>query len=171
MKEDSLQHLLARYQQGTISKDELEQLNVLTRRDEVMETASHKAGIIVRRRRLRTASYVMAGMAVVGVGIGLLLPREDTQIVAEVKTPPQVIEEQVGMIEQETPQKKNVVQIAMGREVAVNTIKVESHAIPSEADVEVEEINIVTKEEPTVICNNHCDADSVISDIWRFLTA
>ena len=25
--------------------------------------------------------------------------------------------------------------------------------------------------DPVVVCNNHCDADSVISDIWKFLSA
>ena len=28
-----------------------------------------------------------------------------------------------------------------------------------------------TAKDPVVMCNSQCDADSVISDIWKFLTA
>ena len=49
------------------------------------------------------------------------------------------------------------------RPVVTNPVAVKS------ADIE-ESLPVEEVKEPVVICNNQCDADSVINDIWKFLS-
>ena len=62
MKQDSIQQLLAKRQAGTLTDSELEELNRLTHKDEVVAAANRRAtGIIRRRVSLTIAAVMVAG--------------------------------------------------------------------------------------------------------------
>ena len=160
MKDNSLQQLLAKYHEGNLSAEELEQLNKLTHKDEVLAAANRRANGIIRRR---TIGAIVSVVAVVGVGIGLLMPRNEAPLIAEVQETPIVIEEQPTTVEAAPLPQQNITAPTPVR--AKKTIQKAAEPIANEA------IAIQDNVEPTVICNNQCDADSVINDIWKFLTA
>lgn len=160
MKDNSLQQLLAKYQEGTLSADELEQLNQLTHKDEVLSAANRRANGIIRRR---TIGAIVSVVAVVGVGVGLLLPNNEAPLIAEAQEAPIVTTEQPTTIE--------TAPVAQDDIIAPTPVKAKKKARPVIKTVDNETIVIEENVEPTVICNNQCDADSVINDIWKFLTA
>lgn len=160
MKDNSLQQLLAKYQQGTLSTDELEQLNQLTHKDEVLAAANRRANGIIRRR---TIGAIVSVVAFVGVGIGLLLPGNEAPLIAEVQETPIVINEQPTTVEAAPLVEQDI--------TSPTPVKAKRKARPITNPIDNESIAIQDNVEPTVICNNQCDADSVINDIWKFLTA
>ncbi len=164
MKNETLQQLLAKYQQGTLSQEELERLNQLTHKAEVLDAAEGRARTIIRRRTMRTVAFVCAGMAVLGTGVWVMKPTEETPLMAEVKNEsrPEVVENVV------VAEPEPVVHQMVAHKVERKTERVQE---PKDPVAVPEEIALPQNEEPTVICNNQCDADSVISDIWKFLTA
>lgn len=148
MKTEDLQQLLDRYREGTIDAAGREELQRQTHRDEVMAAARRRADGIVRRRR--TALFTLAGLLVAGAAIWTLLPQgEETPLVAEAAVP-----------EATTTTAEPTVEQTAAEAPAV-------HAAPKPAPR-----RRIAKpaEEPVVICNNQCEADSVINDIWKFLT-
>ena len=158
MKTDSIQRLLERYREGTLSGSELDELNRLTHRDEVMAGAERRAAGIVRRRR--AVVFTVAGLLLAGTAVWTLLPmqRQQAPLVAEA-TVPEVIDEPT--VEHLAP--------AVPVEPAPSPAKtVRHHAAirPATVATPLE----TESEEPVVVCNNQCEADSVISDIWKFLT-
>ena len=155
MKQDTLQHLLAKYQNGTISGEELQQLNTLSRRDEVLAAADREARGIIRRRTVRTVALSMTGLMVVGAGVWMLTAPQQGNMVAEVQPAPQITVVEPQPVAAEEPAAVAVESPAPVRKAAAKPATVAKQ----EAD------------EPVVICNNQCDADSVISDIWKFLSA
>lgn len=165
MKNDTLQQLLAKYQQGTLSGEELEQLNRLTHKDEVMSAAENRAKVIVRRRSLRTVAFAMVGLSLVGVGIWAMRPAEQQQVATEsVANPvPTLVESAVPMpaavAAEEAP-------IVAAKHDMPREIKQHNEARQQQPAATIPQQH----EEATVICNNQCDADSVLNDIWRFLT-
>lgn len=159
MKDESLQHLLAKYQEGNLSADELEQLNKLCLKDETLAAANHRANGIIFRRTARTVLVALAGVAVLGVGINLLIPHKESQMIAEVKEVPTIVEEQPVVVEEKPVQQP----------VASSPKPKQARTAVKESTVET--ISSPSDDEPVVICNNQCDADSVINDIWKFLTA
>ncbi len=179
MKQDSLQQLLAKYQEGTLSDEEREQLNRLTHRDEVLAAAEERAHTIVRRRT-RIAGLAVAGTMVLGAGIWMLAPKEQPVLMAAVNEDKDmtIVEEVVETEEiQETPQ--YTAPVAAKPSEPVLTAAVVNTAKRIEAEEASDEISTpdniathpATESEPIVVCNNQCDADSVISDIWKFLSA
>lgn len=160
MKENSLEQLLAKYQDGTLSADELEQLNKLTHKDEVFAAANRRANGIIRRR---TIGAIVSVVAVVGVGIGLLMPRNETPLIAEVQETPVVFDEQPTTVEA-SPLPQQAI-------TAPTPVRAKKKVTPVAETADNETIVIQDNVEPTVICNNQCDADSVINDIWKFLSA
>lgn len=163
MKNDSLQQLLAKYQEGNLSADELQQLNQLARKDETLSAANRRAHGIIVRRTVGTVLVALTGVAVLGVGISMLLPRDEAPMIAELnEIPATVVEEQPTTIEALPVQQMAVApkpkQAKKPVQKAVNPVE--------ETIVEAQSVD-----EPTVICNNQCEADSVINDIWKFLTA
>ena len=162
MKTDSIQQMLARYREGTLSDDELGELNRLTHRDEVMASAERRASGIVRRRR--AIVFTVAGLLVAGGATWSLLPLHGQQapMVAEAVTPevislPEPVVEEVAPIV--VPEVQNVTTKCPTVTRATHTAAVNTVASHPTID-----------EEPVVICNNQCEADSVINDIWKFLT-
>ena len=145
MKQDSIQLLLAKHQAGTLSDDELATLNKLTHKDEVFAAADRQASGIVRRRRLRISVFALMAVAVGGIGLILLQPTPEAPLVAQKNTEP-VTETETIMVEEVAPQPEPKSQAPAHSAAA---------ATP----------------EPVVMCNNQCEADSVINDIWKFLTA
>lgn len=167
MKNESLQQLLAKYQEGNLSPEELAQLNRLSYKDETIAAAEHQARGIVRRRTFRTVGLAMAGAAVLGAGVWLLRPQGESVLVAERHEAPTAVEQQpVQPVETIADQQLAPVPKAAPRRQAAKPVPAE--AVP---ETVVTPVNEATDDAPVVMCNNQCDADSVISDIWKFLTA
>lgn len=176
MKQNSLQQLLAKYQEGTLSSEELEQLNALTHRDEVMAEAEGRARGIIRRRT-RIAGMAVATAVVMGAGIWLLSPRtEEPVLVASNVEKPVPIEVRETVVNEEVEALKEEA-VAPGKTdrnvVVAQKVKTEEPgsviaAAPVDSTFNVQQSSVP---EPVVVCNSHCDADSVINDIWKFLSA
>ena len=153
MKTDSIQYLLEKYREGTLSEGEREELNRLTHRDEVMAAASERAHGIVFRRRIGIGLATLV-LVVGGAITWSQIPRTvEAPLVAETTVPetislPEPTVEQAISIDQAPP--------------IVHTHQTKPKRIQATATTPIEE--------PVVICNNQCEADSVISDIWKFLT-
>lgn len=182
MKQDSLQHLLAKYQEGTLTGEELERLNELTHRDEVLSAAEGRARTIVRRRTMRAVGFGMVAVALLGAGVWMLAPRQQQSMVAAVNEEI-VLQDEAPLAPVDSPSVETPE--APTARPLVAAVTAEEKAVPKVVDVEyeaVEEEPIFTPADPSVnipqspadpvvVCNNHCDADSVISDIWKFLSA
>ena len=162
MKTDSIQQLLERYREGTLSDSGLGELNRLTHRDEVMAAAERRAGGIVRRRR--AVAFTVAGLLVAAGAVWTLLPLGGgaTPMVAEAITPEAivppapVVETVAPTVAPEAKKEASVAhQAAVASVTRAKTPRQEA---------------LAPDEEPVVICNNQCEADSVINDIWKFLT-
>lgn len=162
MKQDSIQQLLAKRQAGTISDDELETLNRLTRRDEVIAAADRQASGIVRRRRIGLSALALTIVAAGGAGLLFLQPTGETTTVAK--------QEPVAPTVVETP---IVEEIALPPTPATTVEEVAATHTNTTAPQPKKPTTVATHAtaNPVVVCNNQCEADSVISDIWKFLTA
>ena len=157
MKNDSIQRLLERYREGTLSDSELAELNRLTHRDEVMADAERRAGCIIRRRR--TLAFTVAGLLLAGGAVWSLLPqRQEATLVAEA-TVPEVVDLPTPTVEQ------NAIPTPAVKPSAPRKIAIKKPAIVTTPTIEQ-----MAGEETVVMCNNQCEADSVINDIWKFLT-
>lgn len=160
MKQDTIQALLAKRAAGTLTDEELATLNTLTRRDEVVAGAEKRAAVI-RHRRQRVVAMAVALVAIVAMGVTLLMPRPEPQLMAK----------QATAVEQPMPEEIEAtpVETVPMQTAAVDVVK--TAAAPAAA-VKVKQMpKAEQNDEPVVMCNNKCDADSVISDIWKFLTA
>ncbi len=169
MKNDTLQQLLAKYRQGTLSQDELEQLNGLTHKDDVMKAATSRARTVMVRRIFRDAGLATVAIAACGAGVWAFALRS-TPVVAGID------KEDIAAVEASVPTEDvapvtDEVEPMMvaGKDVHHATAK--KDAPPATNGSVADGTPSSQHEEPTVICNNQCDADSVINDIWKFLTA
>lgn len=153
---------MEKYREGTLSDAERDELNGLAHRDEVMAAAGERAHVILRRRR--TVAFTVAGLLVAGGAIWTLLPSERQQapILAET-TVPEVVERVP------EPTVEQVAPATMPTEEKV-VAKVTRRAAPSQLKPTDVPVMPVENDEPVVMCNNQCEADSVINDIWKFLT-
>lgn len=148
MKTEDLQQLFDRYREGTLDDAGRAELQRLSHRDEVMAAARRRADGIVRRRR--TALFTLAGLVLAGATVWTLLPQQEgIPIVAEATVPDAATTIPEPAVEQPATEAPAV------------------HAIPKPAP---RRRAAAPANEPVVICNNHCEADSVINDIWKFLT-
>lgn len=176
--------LLKKYRQGTISDQEMEQLNTLTRRDQVVEAACRRATTLRRRRQVVLS--VSAVVLLLG-GVGALLfsnlaPHTgDSQLFAAQPD----ISADAGDL--------NPAQSAA--DAAPVTVVLQEHCLASETmsrPIEVasnsprqtqreqsrrlshETAPVIAPSQteiPQVMCNVGCNADSVINDVWDFLNA
>lgn len=157
MKQQSIQSLLEKYREGTLTESELAELEMLTHKAEVMAAASRRAtGIIVRRR----ISMAMAVLLVGGAGVWAVLPHggQETMMAesrppVEVQLPPEVLEE----VQQPAVTLTEQPPATVAAPVKQRPAKAVAEATPK-------------REIPVVVCNNQCDADSVINDIKKFLS-
>ena len=153
MKKDTIQSLLAKRQAGTISEEEITQLTTLSRRDETMAAAERRAdGIIRTRRRLVSAC---AALVVVAVGTIALF------------TMPQHEMPQLAQHQPEVAQPMEDPEVAIPVEAVAEPIQVAS---VKPVHRKVKPAAPAVSDEPVVMCNSQCDADSVISEIWKFLS-
>jgi hypothetical protein len=162
MKQDSIQQLLAKRQAGTISDEELETLNRLTRRDEVFAAADRQAKGIVRRRRIGLSALALTIVAAGGAGLLFLQPSGETPTVAKQEPAAPTVVETITVEEIATP----ATPATVIEDVAATHPRT---AEPQPKKPAAASTRATTN--PVVVCNNQCEADSVISDIWKFLTA
>lgn len=194
MKQDSLQQLLAKFQEGTLSDEELERLNQLTHRDEVLSAAENRAHTIVRRRT-RIAGFAVAATAVLGAGIWMLTPKTEESMMAVVTKDMPVIKNKPNSKPEEVAVKPETYVDNDNRDESSKAVESthipvspvhadifsdmeKSHEtpvqerVPEQQEEPIRERMLPAVEtDPVVVCNNQCDADSVISDIWKFLSA
>lgn len=154
MKNDSIQYLLEKYREGTLNDEERVELERLTHKDEVFAAAGRKVRGIIWQR----VSLAVAAIMVTGVGMLTMLPREQEPLVAEAREfPISSVETQPAaspVIEAEVPQQ------ALKETQQAASLQRRPKAKPTIQD----------RTEPVVVCNNQCEADSVISDIRKFLS-
>ncbi len=165
MKQNSMESLLEKYREGTLSEAERAELERLTHKDEVTAAACRQATGIVRRRIALAVSVLMVG----GAGVWAVLPQSQGEtLVAETQTPVSVRES--------VPEKK-VDSILLPQTSTVTSD--EGHQVADagkEGQRVARRVTSITKPiakpkaDPVVVCNNQCDADSVINDIKKFLS-
>lgn len=155
MKQETIERLLAKREAGTLTNEELQLLNKLTRRDEVVADAERRAKAIVGRRRRAVAACVAT--CIMGVAAGLIFNQNQEQVpeIAQQVAPVEIPEEEPIMSPVETAPMQTAAESAEKSVRPTSRKRVEK---PATSD-------------PVVMCNSQCDADSVISDIWKFLTA
>ena len=155
MKNNSIQYLLEKYREGTLNDEERVELERLTHKDEVFAAAGRKVRGIIWQR----VSLAVAAVMVAGVGMLTILPHEQEPLMAEAREIPiQSVETQRAaspVIEAVAPQQ------ALKETQPAASLQRKAKAKPA--------IKAVTTS-PVVVCNNQCDADSVISDIRKFLS-
>ena len=152
MKQNSIQYLLEKYREGTLSDEERVELESLTHKDEVMAAAGRKVRGIIWRR----VSLTVAAVMIVGAGALTLLPRTQEPLLAEAQ--------EVPAVQEEMPMVEDMVRPALPQTVApVAKPQPTAHkAVAKPAKKK--------SEEPVVVCNNQCEADSVLNDIRKFLS-
>lgn len=187
---NELDLLLRKHREGTITSDEQERLNQLTRRDEVMNAASRRAGTMRRRRQVILSLSAMvlllggagatlffspspssseAGTPVVAQSGGISTPAS-AQAGHDSAAPAQLLEAVQAQLLDDcvmaAPLDDTRVEMASNNVSAVTIEKV--------APQHAQEYNTSISDEivvPEVLCNLGCDADSVINEVWDFLNA
>lgn len=186
---NELDLLLRKHREGTITSDEQERLNQLTRRDEVMNAASRRAGTMRRRRQVILSLSAMvlllggagatlffspspsseAGTPVVAQSGGITAPAS-AQAGHDSAAPAQLLEAVQAQLLDDcvmaAPLDDTRVEMASNNVSAVTIEKV--------APQHAQEYNTSISDEivaPEVLCNLGCDADSVINEVWDFLNA
>ena len=102
---------------------------------------AERRAVAIRGRRRRVAAMVAGVVAVVAVGLTLLTPRHEVLPATVEAVPVQVAAVSTGETAAAVPHKQK------------------------------QQPKAAQAGEPVVTCNSQCDADSVINDIWKFLTA
>lgn len=160
MKQDSLQSLLDKYREGTLTEGERAELERLSHKEEVMAAADRRVSGIFRRR----VALAMSALIIVGAGVAAVMPRGGEEpLVAAVQEVPE-LQEAVEMQEATAPAEAEEAAPVLVAEARPEAMSRRTQQAP-EAQPAVK-----AKKEPVVVCNNQCDADSVISDIRKFLS-
>lgn len=155
MKQNTIETLLEKHRNGTLTDEELSRLATISRRDEVLAEADRRADAIIRRRRASVMTFSAIAAIAVGAFFIVGLPKDET---------PQVAMQMPTTSVEKVPEAEPLPATEKTTEpVQVATAKPTVHSPKADAAVK--------NDEPVVMCNNQCDADSVISDIWKFLTA
>lgn len=172
MKQNTLQSLLDKYRDGTLTDSERSELERLSHKDEVFAAAQSRATGILRRR----VALAVSALMICGAGIWAVLPGGDSPApqVAEASTPipevPQEVRETVAPEPAAEPAPLVAKVHETKRPATTATRKVRPTAVAPVEKSAVVASTANTTDEPVVMCNNQCDADSVISDIKKFLT-
>lgn len=184
MTPDNLQPLLDKYRDGTLTDSERDELNRLTRRDEVFSAADRRASGILFRRTAGRVGLVMAALALLGAGVWMLRPRTAQGPLMADNTPattlvpdttPATPQERIyqGRREEEEGASKLLASSQLKSDknapkMASAAKKITTAPIPV---VKTTQTVVHQEVESVVTCNNQCEADSVINDIWKFLSA
>ena len=164
MKQNTLGDLLEKYAEGTITSDQLDLLNQLTHKDETLAAADRR----VRQVRRQRLSWGLSAGALLLVATGLLLRptsasmQAPAEMVAAESTETIAPPESPTLAPTASAPAAEPVQIAKVQPRRVAAANTGSHMAKVEAP---------RGEEQIVVCNNSCDADSVIDEIWKFLSA
>lgn len=186
----TIENLLRRRQEGTITDEELIELNQLTHRDQVIQAASHRAKVI-RHRRYAGILGVASMLVVVAMffaihpssnnsfGDGPLMAQAEAPTVPTMQqdaNPPQPMNPIVAGASKEedsfqlnVQQKDKAVESMSQAEPSTSDIVSYSAQQYYEAVVEEVEPSVNYSAETIVACNTQCSPDSVINDIWKFL--
>ena len=183
-----LESLLRRYAQGDITEEELQRLDTLSHRDEVLAGAAVRARTLRRQRATRmsvvaSVAVVVALVAVIALRAGTPAGVADNVLEASMTTPPAVTEsiETMAVPAEVQQPARPAVRPAASREVAENVPLPERKApelaaealqetpVPVQVREEVPVTVHAAEDYPVVACNSECSPDSVINDIWRFL--
>ncbi|MBP5546836.1 MAG: hypothetical protein J6X59_06130 [Bacteroidales bacterium] len=171
MKQDTLQSLLDKYREGTLTDGERSELERLTHKDEVFAAARHQAAGIMRRR----VALAMTALVICGAGIWALQLGNGSQtpLMAEATTPlpeaPQEVRETVAPAPATEPAPLVAEVVETKHPAAAATRKVRPTTVAPIEKPAVVASTANSTDEPVVTCNNQCDADEVISDIKKFL--
>ncbi len=134
---------------------EEQKARLLAGRDEAMAEVDRRvAGI--RRARRRTVALTTTAVLALGAGTLLFVPKGQPTLVAEHRAPAAIA----------APADTAIAATTV--ETVQAEVQPEKPAVERKARKAVKTHRIT---EPVVMCNNQCDADSVISDIWKFLSA
>lgn len=186
----TIENLLRRRQEGTITDEELIELNQLTHRDQVLQAATHRAKVI-RHRRYAGISGV-ASVLVVGAMFFSIHPNSnnsfgDGPLMAQAEAPtvptmqqdanaPQPMDHTIAVASKEedsfqmnVQQKEKAVEPMSQAEPSTSDVVSYSAQQYYEAVVEEMEPSLNYSAETVVACNTQCSPDSVINDIWKFL--
>lgn len=179
---NNLEYLLHRYAEGTITPDEQNELNQLTHRDSIIQTASHRADKVCRQRRLGISA--VASLLIVAGAFHLLPSRQgitngSAPIVAQADIPtaqPAAIDQQEPA---SMPAEKTEAKPANRRQATPAVVKQQEPRTAEQKNIEspaIEVTNEITPEihhdvTPVVACNTQCSPEDVIDDIWKFLNA
>ena len=178
--------LLRRYSEGDITPEELQQLDILTHKEEVLAGASARARVL-RRQRVTRMSVAASFLLVVAVGLffafrtGNPAIATDSMLAASVDPSlmPSVDEASATVEESPMPSRKQAapsvrkVEVAEARPVILEEVSVpevlQEDVQPAVRQEVSTEGTPSTASGPVVACNSECSPDSVINDIWRFL--
>ncbi|MDY6371679.1 MAG: hypothetical protein SPL12_05200 [Bacteroidales bacterium] len=165
MKMDDIQRLLQKYHDGTLTPGEQAELDRLTHKDEVLGEAFHKADGIVRRRQVRYLAMAMTGLVLLGAGVWMARPsQEAAPLVAGRQALPAAVAD-------EAPAPPPAQPTVAGEPVLVAAARPANVAKPAPKPVAPTQAAPHAEQQTVVVCNTQCEADSVINNIWKFLSA
>lgn len=174
MKNQEINSLLQKYSQGTIADSELAALQQATHLERVVASAVSESAVL-RRARLRRMSALSVALLLVGGGVALLRPQQgavQTMPIAQVSAESVIVPADTAML----PIEQHAVQSA--KHYVDQTPSVADSARPKAPARKVETIipmeempvtGVVDVSEMKVLCNIECDADSVLSEVFKFL--
>lgn len=184
----NIENLLRRQYEGNISPEELSELERLTHREQVIETATRRAKVI-RRRHLAGVTGVASVLIIAGfivfvypsigginTGKPMVAKTEIPEIVPSNVTKVEPIQSTIpetpvqetstkSILDEEEPVLKQSTMLHPSKSVSASEI------IRNEPEEVVNDIQptIISDCDPIVACNTACSPDSVINDIWKFL--
>lgn len=180
-----LETLLRRYAEGDITQEELQELNVLSHRDEVLAGAASRAKTLRRQRATKmsvvaSVALVVAVVLTVALRTGSPAGVPDTVLEANAAPQPVVTAPIESPAEPAPVAVHQTIRPAVSREVAEAAPAVDEEIMETVAETLQETLPTVQVREaapapahaegyPVVACNSECSPDSVINDIWRFL--
>lgn len=168
MNHDTLQQLLEKYHEGTLTDEEREQLNSLTHRDEVFASAVHQARTIVRTRIIRIAACIASLLVVGGAILWTQIPHQQAEMIARqepIVITPQANPESPIVVEQ--PEEYLQHPTSNEKRKTTNVKRQTSNIKQQTSNVQRSTSNVFDQ---VVVCNNKCEADSVINEIRNFLS-
>ena len=176
---NDIDNLLRRYQEGNLTPGELAELNELTHKDRVFESACREAKTI---RRRRVSAVVGVAVVVMVVGLSFVHPpmnRElvDSPMVAQVDAPQvttgMATDSSVDIVSETKSNELPVVSRVRQQDSGTKSpalLMASAEEVERPAAVESDVVETLTVVDDLIVaCNSQCSPDSVINDIWKFL--